>query len=90
MKSDDRSNQHRGVGSAIQFRDFQQTAAELTLSLSMIVNVNARADITKEAAVTGKSRYSGIIDPTVCTIVSTQSVLHSKIFVGVKMRGINF
>jgi hypothetical protein len=53
------------------------------------MDVNARADIAKESAITGKSRNSSIIDPTVCAIVTPQPVLHSKIFTGIKVAGVN-
>jgi hypothetical protein len=63
--------------------------AELGLHLSILVDINARADVTKERSITGISRTSGIIDPAICAIVSAKPVLHSEIFTDIKVAGVN-
>jgi len=50
----------------------------------MIVDVNAGTNVAEESAITGKSRNSGIIDPTKCAIVSTEPVLDSEVLARVK------
>src|SRR6516225_6942560 len=64
-------------------------AAQLKLHLSLFLDVNAGANVAKELAITGDSRTSGIIDPTICAIVSAKPVLHSEIFTGIKVAGVN-
>jgi hypothetical protein len=65
-------------------------AAQLRLHLSIVLDVDAGANVAKESAVTGKSRNSGIIDPTICAIVSAEPVLNLEIFTGIKVVGVNF
>jgi hypothetical protein len=56
----------------------------------MLLDVDARANVAKERAIAGKSRNSGIVNPTICAIASAEPVLHSEIFAGIKVAGVNF
>jgi hypothetical protein len=55
----------------------------------MFVNVHARPNVAKESAVMSISGDADIIDPPIFAIVLPQPVLHSKIFTGVKVTGVN-
>jgi hypothetical protein len=64
-------------------------AAQLRLHLSIFVDVNAGANVAKERTIRGNSRNSSIINPTKCAIVSAEPILHSEIFVGIKVARVN-
>jgi hypothetical protein len=53
------------------------------------VYINAGANVAKKSAVTGKSRNSGIINPTICAVASAEPVLHSESFTGIEVVGVN-
>src|SRR5690242_16753453 len=55
----------------------------------MLLDVDARANVAEERAIAGKSRNSGIVNPTICVVASAEPVLHSEIFTGIEVAGVN-